>query len=272
MPVIRGRISARTQAAAALALLLPLAGCADPSPLPPRPSDLVGRAADRAGRLGAADGTQTTVMNGATTTWRTTYSWGEGYATDATTDADALGMGRLTKQRDIRCLLVDGVYYYDVDPQPSGPLRGKEWMKVDSSAVYGDEGARVLRGDSPAHNPAYLLDRLRATGSVTKEDDGEKGLTHYKGALKPEDLGDLRALYFPKKPNAFSPATGYAAIVLVDTWIGSDGLPARITEHIGGLTIDMNFRRFHATAGITAPPPDRVGDMTAQYKKAYGTQ
>ncbi|MFE2682361.1 hypothetical protein [Streptomyces mirabilis] len=65
-----------------------------------------------------------------------TYSWRGGYAFDVVTAAEAVDMRELTASATIRVRFVDGAYYYDVDPQPSGPLKGKEWRKVDGPAMF----------------------------------------------------------------------------------------------------------------------------------------
>ncbi|MEU1267038.1 hypothetical protein [Streptomyces sp. NPDC005799] len=45
-----------------------------------------------------------------------------------------------------RVRMADSAYYYDLDPQRSGPLKGKEWMRIDTSAPFGEKGAQAISG------------------------------------------------------------------------------------------------------------------------------
>lgn len=97
-------------------------------------------------------------------------------------DTEAAQLQTLTDSPTTRTLFVDGAYSYDIDPQPAGPLRGKEWMKIDGSAVFGEPGAQALSG-AAAGSPSASMRSLRCAGDV--EDLGEekvngKTATHYR--------------------------------------------------------------------------------------------
>ncbi|MEE1832295.1 hypothetical protein [Streptomyces sp. SP17KL33] len=86
------------------------------------------------------------------------------------TDAGAAGTRELTDVPTLHALFVDGAYYYNVDPMASGPYTGKEWLKVDGSAVFGEKGAQAFSGASGA-SPAESLRSLKYAKGV--EDLGE---------------------------------------------------------------------------------------------------
>src|SRR5690349_11404381 len=101
------------------------------------------RATDRTDQLGSAEVRMSTdVGTGTPVAMNGTYSWGDGVAMDIQMDTKGANMQQLQDSATIRMLFVDGAYYYDVDPQPSGPLKGKEWMRIDASVLFGDKGAQ----------------------------------------------------------------------------------------------------------------------------------
>ena len=111
------------------------------------------RAADRTENLGSAEVKMSTDLGTGTgpITMEGTYSWGNGLEFDVKMDAKAAQMQTLTSSPKVRMLFVGGAYYYDIDPQLSGPLKGKEWMKIDTSAVL---PANAERSTSHCCQPA----------------------------------------------------------------------------------------------------------------------
>ncbi|MEV6054233.1 hypothetical protein [Streptomyces sp. NPDC052107] len=226
------------------------------------------RSADRTQAVGsarlrmAADyGTGTAVpMEG-------TYSWGDGYAYDVEMNTKDVRMQRVQDASVIRCLLVHGAYYYDVDPQPSGPLKGKEWMKVDASASYGDKGARAISGD--AAGPAAVMARLKYAHDAeelgTETVDGRR-TRHYRGVVDRAHLGPLKDIY-GDKDSPMGALTNGAASVTMDVWVGADDLPVRIKERIGGLKLTMDFEKYGRTVEVKAPPVAQTADVTALVKR-----
>lgn len=103
------------------------------------------RATDRTENVGSAQvktvtevpATGPVAMNG-------TYSWGHGLAFDGMMDTKVVHMEQLHAAPTTHTVFVDGAYYYDIDPQRSGPLKGKEWMKIQASAIFGDKGAQAF--------------------------------------------------------------------------------------------------------------------------------
>lgn len=228
------------------------------------------RATDRTEELGSAEVTTSTDLgNGAAPiTMKGTYSWGDGLAYDARMDTAAAQMQTLTDDPHIRVLLVDGSYFYDIDPQPSGPLAGKEWMRIDTSAVFGEEGASAL--DSPGSgSPVASMKALKYASDV--ENLGEETVngqttTHYRAVIDQAQMGKYKEAY-GDKDSLFGSMTGGADSVTTEIWVNSRDLPVRLGQEFGSMKVTMDFGKFGRTADIEAPPAAQTGDMTEQLKK-----
>ncbi|MFD1663580.1 hypothetical protein ACFSL4_36845 [Streptomyces caeni] len=233
------------------------------------------RATDRTENVGSAEVRMSTVMgDGSPITMEGTYSWGHGYAFDVEMDTRAVQMQRLQDAAKIRMLFVDGAYYYDVDPQPSGPLKGKEWMKVDASAVFGEKGAQALTGNTGGGSPAASMRGLKYANDVDdlgKETVDGQSATHYRAVIDREHLGRFKDAY-GNGDNLFGSLTGGSDSITMDVWVGPKDLPVRIKQRFGRVTVTMDFEKFGATSTVKAPPAAQTGDVTEELKKAAGRQ
>lgn len=228
------------------------------------------RATDRTEELGSAEVRTTTDLgNGAAPiAMEGTYSWGDGLAYDAQMDTSAAQMQTLTDDPTIRVLLVDGSYFYDIDPQPSGPLAGKEWMRVDTSAVFGEEGASALDGPGSG-SPTASLKTLKYANDVEnlgKETVNGQTTTHYRAVIDQAHMGKYKDA-FGSKDNLFGSMTGGADSITTEIWVNSRDLPVRLAQEFGSMKVTMDFEKFGRTADIEAPPAAQTGDMTEQLKK-----
>ncbi|MFF7449062.1 MULTISPECIES: hypothetical protein [unclassified Streptomyces] len=230
------------------------------------------RATDRTEQLGSAEIKMTTdlgtgtpvVMNG-------TYSWGDGMAYDVQMDTVAAQMQTVQDDPTIHCLLVDGVYYYDVDPQASGPLQGKEWMKVDASAVLGEDGAAAMNGGG-AGNPTASMKGLKYANDVddlgSQTIDGQK-TTHYRAVIDQSQMGKFKDAY-SGEDSLLSSMTGGVDSITMDVWLNDKDLPVRLKQVMGKITATMDFSEFGATAEVKAPPAAQTADMTQALKDSQG--
>ncbi len=229
------------------------------------------RATDRTERLGSAEVRMTTdTGTSGPISMKGTYSWGGGYAFDVEMDTRAASMQAVNHSPTTHVLFVDGVYYYDVDPFPSGPYKGKDWIKVDGSVVFGKKGAQALAGDNGS--PSASMKGLKYAKDVenlgTETVNGRR-TTHYRGVIDSAHMGKLKDVYGEGSP--MSKATGATSIPM-DVWVGSDDLPVRLKEKIGVMTISMDFDKFGRTATVEAPPAGRVADLTDVIKKQQSRQ
>ncbi|MFF5492209.1 hypothetical protein [Streptomyces aquilus] len=230
------------------------------------------RATDRTEQLGSAEvKVSTDLGTGTPIAMDGTYSWGDGMAYDVHMDTAAAQMQAVQDDPKIHCLLVDGAYYYDVDPQASGPLRGKEWMKVDASAVFGENGAGAM--DTGA-NPTASLKGLKYASDV--EDLGSQTVnghkaTHYRAVIDQEHMGRFKEAY-TGDGSLLNQMTGGASTITMDVWLGEKDLPVRLVQGMGKMTVTMDFEKFGATATVKAPPAAETADMTEALKEAQGQQ
>lgn len=221
------------------------------------------RATDRTEELGSAEVEMTADTGDGPVTMEGTYSWGDGYAYDIEMDTSAAGMQDLTDDPTVHALFVDGAYYYNVDPMTSGPYKGKEWLKVDGSAVFGEKGSQALSGGSGASPAASMRSLKYAKGF---EDLGEERVdgrtaTHYRAVLGKEGMGRFADAY-SDEGGIVDSMTGGADKVTMDVWVGSDDLPVRLRQEMGTLTVTMDFEKFGATADVKAPPAAETADVT----------
>ncbi|WP_406008837.1 hypothetical protein OG440_23980 [Streptomyces sp. NBC_00637] len=230
----------------------------------------LGRATDRTEQVGSAQVRMSTSMGaGAPVAMEGTYSWGEGFAFDVLMDTAAAQMQQLQDDPQMRMLFVDGAYYYDVDPQAAGPLEGKEWMKIDGSAVFGRQGAQALSG-SGGGSPSASMKGLKYADDV--EDLGSetvngKTATHYRAVVDQKSMGKYKEAY-GNQDSLFGSLTGGATSITMDVWVGAKDLPVRMIQEIGTMKVTMDFEKFGETAPVEAPPAAQTGDLTEAIKDA----
>ncbi|MFJ8191513.1 hypothetical protein ACIQ8D_17335 [Streptomyces sp. NPDC096094] len=231
------------------------------------------RATDRTEELGSAEVRTTTDLGtGEPISMDGTYSWGDGYALDVEMDAEAAQMQELTDSPTVRTLFVDGAYYYDIDPQPAGPLAGKEWMKIDGSAVFGESGAAAMSGGGGGASPADSMKGLKYASDVDdlgKETVNGKTTTHYRAVLDQKDMGKFKEAF--SGADSMLNSTGSDSITM-DLWVGDKDLPVRLKQEFGAMTVTMDFDRFGATKEIVAPPAGQTGDLTEEVKNSGAQQ
>lgn len=228
------------------------------------------RATDRTEQLGSAEvKVSTDLGTGTPIAMDGTYSWGDGMAYDVHMDTAAAQMQAVQDDPKIHCLLVDGVYYYDVDPQASGPLKGKEWMKVDASAVFGERGAASMNAGG---NPTASLKGLKYASDVedlgSQTVNGQKA-THYRAVIDQEHMGSFKEAY-TGDGSLLNQMTGGADTITMDVWLGAKDLPVRLVQGMGKMKVTMDFTKFGATATVKAPPAAETADMTEALKEAQG--
>ncbi|MET9886147.1 hypothetical protein ABZZ20_24040 [Streptomyces sp. NPDC006430] len=190
-----------------------------------------------------------------------TYSWGNGYAMQAEMPAKQVQMEDLVKDGTITMRLVQGAYYYEVDPLPSGEYEGKRWLKIEASALIGEAGAAQLSG--PATNPTSGLKMLKwakGVDKIGKEDVNGKSTVHYKATV-PMDKLDKGV------EETWKAMGSTGGEVVVDVWVDDKGMPARLTQVTGSTNMSMDFLSFGATKEVSAPPADETADLTEAVKK-----
>ncbi|MFD7306267.1 hypothetical protein ACFV83_36055 [Streptomyces pharetrae] len=227
------------------------------------------RVTDRTQELGSAEIETTTTLDatgGEPISMDGTYSWGDGAAMDVEMDTAAAQMSALQDDPTTRVIMVDGAYYYDVDPQPSGPIADKEWMRIDVAAVTGEAGADNIAANA---DPTAALRYMTASTEV--EDLGEetvlgKETTHYRGSVGAEHIEKSKLTEAEKKA-AVTALKASGGKLTCDIWVDGEDLPVRISQTGAGMTVTMDFLKFGATEKITAPPAAETGDLTEQVRE-----
>ncbi|WP_231627000.1 LolA-like protein [Streptomyces apocyni] len=222
------------------------------------------RATTKTDKMGSAEVSMATDLgNGQPISMDGTYTWGDGLGFDVEMDAKASGMQALVSGDTVRSLFVDGSYYYKVNPQPSGPLQGKQWMKIDASAVMGDEASANLQSQNA--DPTAGLRGIKHANDVEnlgEETVGGRKATHYKAALPQTAFG-------LDNDSAMGQLAGNAEID-IEIWVDGKDLPVRIKQKMGAMTVTMDFEKFGAAKKITAPPAAETGDVTDEVKAGQG--
>ncbi|MFD7130506.1 hypothetical protein [Streptomyces sp. NPDC059894] len=227
------------------------------------------RATDRTEEVGSAEVRMSTDLGtGEPVTMDGTYSWGDGYAFDVEMDTAAAQMQQLQDAPTMRMLFVDGTYYYDIDPQAAGPLAGKEWMKVDGSAIFGEQGAQALGGGNGS--PSASMKGLKYADDVqdlgTETVNGQS-TTHYRAVVGQDQLGKLGEA-LGDDSGLLGSMTGGVTSFAMDVWVGAEDLPVRLVQEIGAMKVTTDFAKFGETAEVKAPPAAQTGDMTEALEEA----
>ncbi len=195
-----------------------------------------------------------------------TYSWGDGLAMEAEMPAEALQLEDHVSDGTVTYRLVQGAYYYGIDPAPSGPFAGKTWLKVEASAVLGEQGAAGMNAGN--NDPTAALKSLKWAKNVTKigrEDVNGRSSVHYRAIIPVDKLGDTKAL--------LSAVGGGRATELVsDIWVDDKGMPSRLNQTFGDSDVRMDFLSFGVAKDIVAPSAADTADVTEAIKNGRATQ
>lgn len=221
------------------------------------------KASDEASKAGSADVKMSVTMpenGGKPVQMNGVYSWGNGLAMEAEMPAKDLQMEDLVADGTITYRLVQGAYYYGIDPAPAGPFKGKSWLKLDASAVLGDKGAAAM--NSGNNDPTAGLKSLKWASNVTKvgtEDVNGKNSVHYRATVPTSKMGDAAA--------TFGAVAGSGVTELVaDIWVDEKGMPSRLNQTFGATSINVDFLSFGVAKDIAAPPAADTADITDMVK------
>ncbi|WP_328326651.1 MULTISPECIES: hypothetical protein [unclassified Streptomyces] len=276
------RMSRAALCAAAVATVVGMTGCSahtakktaeGAAKVAVQPLAALQRATDSTKKYGSADvDMATSVAGAAPTRMAGTYSWGNGLSFDVSMDAKAAGMTKLVSRQNVNMLLVNGAYYYNVDPQPSGPLKGKHWMKVDASAVLGEQASSAMNNSSA--DPTQGLQSLkyaRNAKEIGKETVLGREATHYHATVSKDDLGAAgSALGSKDKKQLLQQFTGTVDAITFDVWVDSNDMPVRMKEDIGAMNVSIDFKKFGPAKALRAPAAADTADLTDAIKRQTG--
>jgi hypothetical protein len=225
-------------------------------------AEVLARVTDRTEKVGSAKADFTTDLGqGSPITMKGTYSWGKGAAYDVMMDTAAAQMQSVQDDPKVRALMVDGAYYYNVDPQPSGPLKGKHWMRVDVSAILGEDGAAAVEKNSDPTAGLRYIGLSNDTKDLGEQTVRGKEAHHYRATIDKSRLGAMGDA-LPNK------VTGPVDSITIDVWVDGKDLPVRIVQVMGNMKVSVDFLKFGAAKTVTAPPASDTADLSDQIKGA----
>lgn len=262
--------------AAAVIVTAGLSGCTAGSSVGKKAADsaetlvaTLTKVSDDASKAGSAEVDMTVTMpesGGKPVRMNGVYSWGNGLAVEAEMPAKDLRMEDLVADGTITYRLVQGAYYYGVDPAPSGPFAGKTWLKIEASAVLGEQGAAGMNAGN--NDPTAGLKSLKWAGDVTKagrEDVNGKSSVHYRATIPVDKMADAKAV--------FGTVGGSGATEVVsDIWVDDQGMPSRLHQTFGKVTVTIDFLSFGVAKEIAVPPAADTADITEAVKKGTAAQ
>jgi hypothetical protein len=193
------------------------------------------------------------------------FSWGEHPGMQVQAPTAQLGIQRLNSAATTQIRMVDGTYYYRVDTRPSGPLKGKHWMKAALSDLPGGTAAQpadpVLQ-DNPTVGLMMLADITGVTDLGTENLDGTVG-THYQGTVTRARLsGDRRFAGAAGSPGGI---LGGADSAQLDVWADSHGKPLRwvATMQDPKRSVAVDLYSFGGPRPVAVPAPGDTVDAAA---------
>ncbi|MFD8571270.1 hypothetical protein [Streptomyces sp. NPDC059639] len=231
------------------------------------------RASDKASGLGSAEVETTTVLTaagGRPVAMNGTYSWGDGAAMDVEMDTANAKMSTLQDDPTMQVKMVDGAYFYEIDPQPSGPLKGKHWMRIDVSAVMGEAGADSIADNADPTAGLRYIGASKNVKEVGEESVRGKKAVHYRGSIGAAQVNSSSKFSAAEKKAALKSLAAGGGRLTYDVWVDGDDLPVRMKQQGGGMDVTMDFLKFGAAKPITAPPASDTGDLTDKVKKQRG--
>ncbi|WP_338696654.1 hypothetical protein V2W30_14240 [Streptomyces sp. Q6] len=228
------------------------------------------RASDKTKALGSAQvetTTRLTATGGTPISMDGTYSWGDGAALDVQMDTKAAQMQTLQDDPKLTVKMVDGAYYYEIDPQADGPLKGKHWMRIDVAAVMGETGANNVADNA---DPTAGLRYIGASKKV--KDLGEETMLgkkthHYRGTVGAQEINASTNMTAAEKKAAIKALGTSGGSMTCDVWVDGEDLPVRMFQRGGGMEVTMDFLKFGATKPVEAPPASDTGDLTEQVQE-----
>lgn len=203
-------------------------------------------------RLGAersADFTAVENLYGKRSTTSGTCTWGsEGYRIKEYYDSAAVGMQSLV-HGTLETRQIGTALYYRVGPLPSGPYRGRHWMKLDLSALSGAQAAGVA------------ADSARAPGSNVRDLAGSADVRR----VGPDTVDGRATTHFSGHvaASAEQRSIGLVEPALVDVWLTADGTLVRYGHSVAGVDVTMDYTHFGSKPPIAVPAAGDTVDRSA---------
>jgi hypothetical protein len=191
------------------------------------------------------------------------FTWGAQPAMDVRAPTAQLGLQQLNSADKTEILLVGDSYYYRVDPRPSGPLKGRHWLRapLPQSADGSSAAAHGLQA-SPENGLRMLADATGWTDLGTQNVDGTVA-RHYMGTVTRAALSaDSRLVRaVGGSPSALLAGADSAEL---DVWTDARGKPLRLVATLGaGRSIAVDLFDFGGPRTVAPPAARDTADAAA---------
>jgi hypothetical protein len=269
--MLKRRISLATAAAGAALVAVSVAGCgsnAQPIQVKLAASEVLTQAAQKTADVSSytvdavVDVTSPKDGNGKLQ-GRMLYQSKPQLAVDLTVDTAQMGSQGLPG--GARAILQGDTVYVKIEALKQLLGATKPWIKVSLNDVGGQDQVKQTLGQIQQFDLANVTKMVTASQdvkSVGTESVGGEDTTHYSGTF-PVDAA-VQQLPADKQEQARSNLAELKDVKF-DIWVGSDGLPRKLTLNGSrdGSTLNaaLMFKGFNEAVNIEAPPADEIGEM-----------
>ncbi|HEY3482397.1 MAG TPA: hypothetical protein VGL02_26175 [Streptomyces sp.] len=207
--------------------------------------------------------TESVVADGSRVRFDGLFTWGSAPGMDVWASTAHLGLQRLNSADKTEVLRVGDRYYYRVDPQAGGPLKGRHWMRSPVSYAPDASGAGV---PGSLLNPADALRMLPdATGwtDLGAENVDDTVAHHYRGTVTRAALSADTSLAQASGGSPTAPLAGADSAEL-DVWADAHGKPVHWVAVLGpGRSLALDLFTFGGPRTIIPPAARDTADEAA---------
>jgi hypothetical protein len=205
--------------------------------------------------------TESVAADGRTVRFDGLFAWGARPAMDVTSPTAQLGLQRLKSADKTEVLLTGGSYYYSIDPRPSGPAKGKHWMRTTVPQSDGSAAAHGLQAN-PEYGVWMLADATGWTDLGAENVDDTVG-RHYQGTVTAAALSADRRLA-RAAGNALPTLLAGVGSAQLDVWVDTHGKPLRWVATMGtARSFAVDLFDFGGLRSITPPTTRDTVDAAA---------
>lgn len=191
------------------------------------------------------------------------FAWGTEPAMDVRAPTAELGLQRLQSDDKTEIRLVGDSYYYRVDPQPSGPLKGRHWMRTPLPEPTDGSSAIAHGLQASPENGLRMLPDATGWTDLGETNVSDTVATRYMGTVTRAALSaDSRlARAVGGSPSALLAGADSAEL---DVWVDARGKPVYWVATLGpGRSIAVYFFDFGGTRTIAPPAARDTTDAAA---------
>lgn len=191
------------------------------------------------------------------------FAWGTEPVMDVRAPTAQLGLQRVHSDDKTEMRLVGDSYYYRVDPQPSGPLRGRHWMRTSLPEPNGWSGDVADGLQASPENGLRMLPDATGWTDLGEENVSDTVARHYQGTVTRAALSaDSRLVR--AVGGSTSALLADADSAELDVWVDAHGKPVYWVATLEPRQwIAVYFFDFGGTRTISPPAEGDTTDAAA---------